>query len=128
VLQGSGGTACAWSPATYLDNANAQLPIATAESTTTYTVTVTDNNQCSNTDQATVTVNPLPIVEAGPDSMICANQTIVLQASGANAYLWSPLVGLSDPQSANPEASPLQETTYFVTGTDVNGCVGADSE
>ena len=80
-----------------------------------------------NTDQTTVTVNLLPDVDAGQDSLICANSTIVLQATGADSYLWSPLVGLSDPQSANPEASPLSETTYFVTGTDVNGCVNADS-
>ncbi len=127
VLEGSGGTSYVWSPSTYLDNANAQLPIATAETTTTYTVTVTDNNQCSNTDQVTVTVNPLPIVDAGLDSLICPNASLILHATGANTYLWSPLVGLSDPQSANPAASPLQETTYIVTGTDANGCVNSDS-
>ena len=127
VLQGSGGTVYQWSPATFLDDATAQLPISTAVGTITYTLTVTDNNQCVNTDQTTVTVNLLPDVDAGQDSLICANSTIVLQATGADSYLWSPLVGLSDPQSANPEASPLSETTYFVTGTDVNGCVNADS-
>jgi len=127
VLQGSGGTVYQWDPAIYLDDANAQLPVSTAEATTTYTLTVTDNNSCVKTDETTVTVNPLPIVDAGQDSMICANSIIVLQATGADTYIWSPLVGLSDPQSANPEASPLNETTYFVTGTDVNGCVNSDS-
>ena len=127
VLQGSGGTIYLWSPAIDLDNPNAQLPISTPSNSITYTLTVTDNNQCQNTDQTTVTVNPLPMVDAGLDSMICANGTIVLQASGADSYLWSPLVGLSDPQSATPEASPLQETTYFLTGTDANGCVNTDS-
>ncbi|MCF8277668.1 MAG: gliding motility-associated C-terminal domain-containing protein [Flavobacteriales bacterium] len=127
VLQGSGGTVYQWFPTTYLDDPTAQLPISTAEATTTYTLTVIDNNACVNTDQTTVTVNPLPIVDAGQDSMICANATIVLQASGANTYLWSPLVGLSDPQSASPSASPTNGTTYYVTGTDVNGCSNMDS-
>jgi gliding motility-associated-like protein len=127
VLEGSGGTVYQWSPATDLDNPNAQLPISTPSNSITYTVTVTDNNQCVNTDQTTVTVNPLPIVDAGLDSLICANSTVVLLASGADTYLWSPLVGLSDPQSANPEASPINETTYYVTGTDANGCVSSDS-
>ena len=127
VLQGSGGTVYQWSPAIDLDDPNTQLPISTPSNSITYTLTVTDNNQCENTDQTTVTVNPLPIVDAGLDSMICANQTIILQASGADSYLWSPLVGLSDPQSANPSASPLNETIYYVTGTDVNGCVSSDS-
>lgn len=127
VLQGSGGVDYVWSPGTYLDDANAQLPISTAEQTTTYTVTVTDGNSCVNTDEVTVTVNPLPMVDAGLDSMICANGSLVLQATGADTYLWSPLVGLSDPQSATPTASPLEATTYTVTGTDVNGCVNSDS-
>jgi len=127
VLQGSGGTIYQWNPATYLDDATAQLPVSTAEATTIYTLTVTNNNSCVNTSEVTVTVNPLPTVDAGQDSMICENGILVLQGAGADTYLWSPLVGLSDPQSANPEASPLSETTYFVTGTDVNGCVNIDS-
>ncbi|MBI1286525.1 MAG: T9SS type B sorting domain-containing protein [Flavobacteriales bacterium] len=127
VLQGSGGTGYQWSPSTYLDDANAQLPISTAEQTTTYTVTVTDNNNCVDTDEMTVTVNPLPVVDAGVDSMICANGSLVLHATGADSYNWSPLVGISDPQSADPTASPLVPTVYLVTGTDVNGCVNSDS-
>jgi gliding motility-associated-like protein len=127
VLQGSGGTIYQWSPAIDLDNPNAQLPVSTPSNGIIYTLTVTDNNSCVNADEVTVTVNPLPTVDAGQDSMICENGMLVLQATGADSYIWTPLVGLSDPQSANPEASPLQETTYFVTGTDVNGCVNVDS-
>ncbi|MFM1876502.1 MAG: hypothetical protein RL266_2239, partial [Bacteroidota bacterium] len=127
VLQGSGGIDYVWTPGTYLDDPTAQLPISTPDQTITYTVTVTDGNSCVNTDVVTVTVNPLPIVDAGLDSMICANGSLVLQATGATTYIWSPLVGLSDPQSATPTASPLSATTYFVTGTDANGCVNSDS-
>lgn len=127
VLQGSGGTSYTWSPTTYLDDPNAQLPVSTAEQTTTYTVTVVDDNSCTNSDDVTITVNLLPVVDAGLDSTICADGSLVLQATGADSYLWSPLVGLSDPQSANPTASPLSPTTYFVTGTDVNGCENTDS-
>lgn len=127
TLQGSGGVGYVWSPATYLSNPNMQLPISTPDQTITYTVTVTDNNSCVNTDAVTVTVNPLPIIDAGLDSMICANSSLILQATGGATYQWTPLIGLSDPQSANPEAFPLSPITYYVTGTDANGCVGSDS-
>lgn len=127
TLQGSGGVGYVWSPATYLSNPNMQLPISTPDQTITYTVTVTDNNSCVNTDAVTVTVNPLPIIDAGLDSMICANSSIILNATGGTSYQWSPLTGLSDPQSANPEAFPLDPITYYVTGTDANGCVSIDS-
>ncbi len=127
ILEGSGGIVFQWDPATYLDDATAQLPVATAEETITYTLTVTDNNQCQNTDQTTVTVNPLPIVDAGQDSMICIDGSLVLQATGAETYSWTPLVGIDNPQSATPTASPLDPTTYFVIGTDINGCTNTDS-
>ncbi|MFT5901951.1 MAG: gliding motility-associated-like protein, partial [Bacteroidia bacterium] len=127
VLQGSGGVGYSWEPATYLDDANAQLAISTAEATITYTLTVTDINSCTDTDSTEVVVNPLPIIDAGQDSTICANSSLVLQATGADTYLWSPIVGLSDPQSATPEAFPLVETVYSVVGTDANGCTHSDS-
>jgi gliding motility-associated-like protein len=127
ILQGSGGVDYAWSPGTFLDDENAQLPESTPDTTTTYTVTVTDGNSCVNIDSVTVVVNPLPTIDAGLDSLICANSTIVLQASGGDTYLWSPLIGLSDPQSATPTASPLSPIVYTVVGTDINGCVNSDS-
>lgn len=127
VLQGSGGVNYQWSPATFLDDPNAQLPISTPEQTMTYTLNVTDANNCADSDEMIVTVNPIPVVDAGVDSMICANGSLVLHATGAETYLWSPLVGISDPQSADPTASPLSPTVYVVTGTDVNGCANADS-
>ncbi len=45
-----------WSPVTGLSDANIANPIANPSSTTTYTLTVTDKNGCSSTDQVKVTV------------------------------------------------------------------------
>ena len=53
-LQASGGIAYNWSPATWLDNANVDNPAASPIVTTTYTVTVTDANGCSETDDVEV--------------------------------------------------------------------------
>lgn len=127
VLQGSGGGDYFWSPNTFLDNPTQQLPISTPTQTQEYVLQVTSLNGCQNTDTMQVTVNDLPIVDAGPDSLICAGESLVLQASGADAYVWSPLIGLDDPQSQNPTASPQVNTVYYVMGTDANGCTGADS-
>jgi len=55
----SGGTppyTFSWTPTTGLDNPVAANPKATVTSTTIYTVTVTDANNCSGSDQVTVTV------------------------------------------------------------------------
>jgi gliding motility-associated-like protein len=127
VLQGSGGTTYVWTPSTALDNPNTQLPITTPQQDITYTVTVTNANGCVASDQVSVTVQPLPVVSAGVDSMICLGGSLVLSATGAATYVWSPLTGLSDPQSATPTASPQEPTVYTVVGTDANGCVGSDA-
>lgn len=127
ILQGSGGVNYTWSPATFLDDTTVQLPVATPSQSTIYQLTVTDANSCTDTDSVGVVVNPLPVVDAGPDSTICQNGNLMLQATGADTYVWSPLVGLDDPQSATPTASPTTPTTYYVIGTDVNGCINSDS-
>jgi gliding motility-associated-like protein len=87
----------------------------------TYTVTGTSTNGCVNTDQVVVTVNALPIVNAGNDQSVCAGQSAVLTATGANNYVWSNGV------TNGGAFMPSQTATYTVTGTDANGCVNSDN-
>jgi hypothetical protein len=50
-------------------------------------------------------------------------------ASGGTGTLiinWSPPTGLSSTTAANPTATPSSTTTYTVTVTDANNCVGTD--
>lgn len=126
-LQGNGGMTYEWSPMDQLDDPTVQNPLFLAEEDAVYQLTVTDMNGCSDQDSVLVTVNPLPDVSAGTDTTICENGSVQLDASGADQYQWSPAVGLSDPQAAQPLASPLQPVTYVLTGTDSNGCVASDS-
>jgi hypothetical protein len=87
-------------------------------STTSYNVTGTDNNGCSNSSSVTVTVNNLPnIVAATSLPTICSGNQTIVSASGANSYVWSPSAGT---------VSPTVTTTYYVTGTD-NGCTNTAS-
>ena len=82
-LNGAGASTYAW------DNGVIDgVPFIQAVGTTTYTVIGTDANGCQNTDQVDVTVNPLPVVNAGLDQTLCVGPMITLSASGANAYVW----------------------------------------
>jgi len=76
---------------------------------------------CIYTDSATVTVNPIPAPDLGPDTAACAGGSIVLEPiwPGAQSFLWSD--GSTD--------SALVATvsgTYWVDVT-TNGCTGRDS-
>lgn len=64
----SGGTppyTYSWSPMTSLDNPNAANPMAKVMSTTTYTVTVTDANRGTATDQVVITVQSFVLLSNG---------------------------------------------------------------
>lgn len=125
-LAAFGGASYSWSPTVGLSNANIASPTATPAVTTTYIVTITDAVGCVRTDSAEVIVNPLPVVNAGPNVTKCPGFPVQLQATGGLAYSWSPAFGLSNPNISNPIADPLITTTYTVTVTDKNGCVNTD--
>jgi len=114
TLSGSGATTYTWNNG--VTNAVAFVPT----NTNTYTVTGTDANGCINTDQVVVTVNPLPLVNAGIDQVTCLGGTVTLNGSGASTYSWDN--GVSNGVSFAPAATG----TYTLTGTDINGCVNTD--
>jgi len=89
--------------------------------TTTYTVTGTSAQGCVATDQVTVTVNPLPTVNAGADISVCEDETVTLIASGASTYSWT-----NNVVNGVAFVPPAGVTTFTVTGTSQQGCVGTD--
>jgi len=125
-LAATGGSSYNWSPATGLNNATIENPIATPTTPTTYTVTVTDRNGCTATDVVTVSIADNLTVSLGTDVMICPDEVYTLSASGGTSYNWSPTEGLDDANSSTPSASISTSTTYCVTVTDDNGCTGTD--
>ncbi len=94
-LQASGGSGYSWSPSSGLSDPDISNPVASPGSTTSYTVTVTSTGGCSATDQVTVTVDPLPLAEAGPDQILsCTTSTVQLDGTGSAtgneySYQWN---------------------------------------
>ena len=85
------------------------------------------NGPCIATDTVCITVDPLPVIDAGPNVTIVENTSTTLGATGGTSYTWTPGSTLSDSTISNPVASPTQTTTYYVTGVSPNGCVATDS-
>lgn len=126
-LQASGAVSYLWSPGTGLSCTNCANPTVNINSTTTYTVTGTDNFGCTNTDQVVVTIGAIPNVSAGNDQAICEGDALPLQATGANTYVWTPATNLSCTNCASPTATPTSTITYQVLGTNTSGCSDSDS-
>lgn len=88
----------------------------TPATTQTYTVTGTDVFGCQNTDQVVVTVNSLPIVNAGNAVALCAGDSFTLEATGANSYVWN------NGSANGATITPANSAVLTVIGTDANGC------
>ncbi|MCP4437830.1 MAG: hypothetical protein GY810_02715, partial [Aureispira sp.] len=116
------GVTFTWTPVTTLTPTTGPAVIASPIATTTYAVTGTDINNCSNTADVTVTVNPRPNVSITGDNDICVGESTELTASGANTYSWSPTTSLDNPNNDVVNANPTADITYTVTGTDANNC------
>ncbi|HEX5654433.1 MAG TPA: gliding motility-associated C-terminal domain-containing protein, partial [Chitinophagaceae bacterium] len=130
-LQGSGGMIYSWSPATYLDDATKDNPLANPDKTTTYLLSVTDANGCRSviSDAVTIDVTPPIQVSAFPSDTITyqGDQIRLLAISAATDYLWSPALGLSDPTIPDPvfTAGAVGDIMlYKVTGSTRAGCKG----
>ena len=125
-LNGSGIGTASWSPSTNLSNPNILNPLASPNSLTNYTLTVTNSNNCSATD--VVQVNPAiaPIVSVSPNITICSGDSTTLIASGATNYFWSPTIHtiINNNQCI---AFPTINTVYSVVGTTTNNCADTAS-
>jgi len=69
-LTANGSGSFQWSPARYLDNPEIYNPVATPVSSMIYTVTLTDNWGCSNSDQVNIEVRDAPESYAGEDQIL----------------------------------------------------------
>jgi hypothetical protein len=114
TLSGTGATSYTWT-----GGVTNGVPFA-AVSTTTYTVTGTDVNGCTNTATTTITVNPTPTVtaSASPGTSICSGSSVTLNGGGAVTYTWSG--GVTNGVAFTPPST----NTYTVTGTNAGGCTG----
>jgi len=78
----------------------------------------------------TVVVAALPTVSASAtNSFYCSSSTnsVVLTASGANNYTWTPSASLSSSIGVTVNSSPIVNTTYTVIGMDANGCANTNT-
>ena len=132
VTGNSGAYTCTWSPTPYLSDPNICDPVFTPPSAGTYvlTVTVMDSDSCSNTDDVTITVLPLPNIQLTCNSPVCEGDILQKCEVGGDAVSW----GWSGPNGFTSSqqcpfispADPSHSGTYCVTITDANGCTNTD--
>ncbi len=131
---GTGNFTYSWSSnppgfSSQLDN-----PVVAPTQTTTYTVIVNDGEN-SVSKNVVVTVNQLPVPNAGPNQVIVYGTSTTLQGSASQGtgpyfYLWAPSDKLVSANLQNPTTYNLYESTNFsLFVTDLGtGCVCAQPD
>lgn len=140
-LDGSGSTGTGtlsydWSPATDLSCTNCPNPICSATSTITYTLEITDGNNCTSTDQVTITAATPPTASFTNNSTGgCANIPVSFTNTSVGtglSYQWDFDNTASGGSNSSTTTNPMHEFISEGNGsetfavelivTDNNGC------
>lgn len=87
----------------------------------------TSGSGCKDSLIKPIDVYPLPKANAGSDTTISRGFGVMLQATGGEYYVWSPLNGLNNSNISNPIANPEETTTYVVKVISEQGCEALDT-
>lgn len=135
TLQGSGGTVYKWTPSTFLNNASSPNAISTPDTDITYVLSIlSDVNGCAGlvTDSVHIDVTPpLQVLTFPADTIGYPGDQFQLLAvpsdPDATNFVWTPSVGLSNAQIANPVVtigSIGADVLYKVVASTIAGCKG----
>ena len=125
-LVASGGVEYSWFPPGGLDDPSEASVSASPNVTTGYTVTVSDEFGCSDTQTIQVTVVPsAPGGQVYEPIEICTGYGASLPGGVGDAWLWDPTTSLNSSNVQNPYASPTSDITYTVSIQNVCG-IGED--
>ena len=114
----------AWNPATGLDDPNAPNPMVTASMDQTYSVTATDSNGCTFTDEVLVAVRDgLDPGDKSNDTTICAPEALILFAEADSGVLitWYADADLTNELSTGTNLTVMPQTgrnVYYLEGVD----------
>ncbi|MBL7726203.1 MAG: gliding motility-associated C-terminal domain-containing protein, partial [Dinghuibacter sp.] len=111
-----------WSPSAGLSCTNCTTVLASPDSSSMYYVQGTDVHGCVNRDSVFVTVIQRFSMQHTAGDEICKGKTVVMEASGADSYQWTPATGLSSTTAARVFARPDVTTAYRVVGYDRHNC------
>lgn len=127
------GTNPTWLISDGLNCSSCFNPIASPNTTTDFVAQVTTTEGCEIIDTIRVNVLSDQFIFAGNDQTVCRGESILLEAqfnyNDANLnpmYNWTPATSLDNANVLNPEAMPIESTTYSLAIT-ADACTITDS-
>ncbi|MBL7765541.1 MAG: choice-of-anchor L domain-containing protein [Chitinophagaceae bacterium] len=122
-----------WTPPTFLNSTTIEDPVSVPDTNITYTVTATFPGCPVMTKSFDIEVQPVPVLDAGPDRTMCDWDTVQMHAVAyptwynQYAYTWDPGTGLSNSGIPNPVFNGHATTSYTVIVSTPIGCSDTDN-
>ncbi len=127
-LSAVGTGVLSWSPPNVVSNSSILNPIYTGNNNNTSLIITANSGGCTARDTVDLLFFDKPVATVMPgDTTIVIGTSAQLSVPGTGTILWSPALGLSCVDCANPIATPDTTTTYKFVRTNEAGCSIADS-
>ncbi|MFN8293603.1 MAG: gliding motility-associated C-terminal domain-containing protein [Chitinophagales bacterium] len=99
------------------------------DSSSTYSVTVTNAAGCTASDAVNITVFANPVIQLPTDTSMFENNPIklvpVISSGATGTFVWTPNEAISCTDCAQPEVNPTDSITYTLNYTDVHNCTAS---
>jgi gliding motility-associated-like protein len=128
VLTAIGGTQFEWYNNTRATISTTGILLAKPSDTTNYQLILRDGLGCADSINIPLYVIKPPLVDAGPNRTIIQGNSVALfgNINGQNnGFVWSPTTNMQQQNTLTPLVSPLNTTTYLLTGYGLNGCAAS---
>ena len=134
-LNASGGVFYKWSPSQFLNDSSIPNPLATLDSTTTFSVEIFSIAQTGDTCVKTLNTkikisnfNSNSIVlSAEPDTVFQGNKSVITSNFEGISNFWQPSSSVNPQTGLSTNVSPNSSTLYRYTATDSLGCTASDT-
>jgi len=121
-----------WEPADALDDPGSPSPVARPSRSTTYRVTIHDDNDCIAEDSVRVLVRDHPVPAFPRSVAVCRGDSVTIGGAVEGGtppyrYDWSVSPDIAETDVASQRVAPSASTVYRVRITDAAGCRTDDS-
>ncbi len=126
-LWADGGVEFAWSPRFGLNDSTAMSPYASPPLSIVYTVYVTNQAGCTDSEEVEIIVHPLPEVDAGLNQEMIWYENATIHGYAEGQYFWSPKDDLACFDCLVTEAFPADDMWFTLEAMNEFGCRNSDS-
>lgn len=122
----SGGNTYTWTPSTGLNITYGNSVVSSPSASIVYSVNSSFNGNCATTNTILVKVNPLPLVNAGRDTIFNLEEYKLVKGTGTGTLTWVDGSNIWCSVCPETQIQPLNNSCYTLLAENEFGCKNTD--